>query len=572
MKKNVLALAVIASLTLSACGGGSSSSSDDEVVSVVETVATSISLDNITVDENTAGAVIGNLSAIGGTTSESLTFTTDNDLLEINGTVLSLKSDETANYEQAETITASITVTTTSNLTFTQPITIEVNDLLDTYKFESQFTDGASSVNYSGQTARLALIAELNTYIGASADQAGLEADVNAGTIDGETITEAVVVAKLNSYFRVNGDLPLTFLAGSEQTTIREVNSTDRTLEGKLAGNDDARLNINWNEAGNFVGATPGLTPTELVDSYFLQLAQNAVNDASGSLRTDAATGQTISQVYINANGTDLKQLIQKFLLMGVTYSQGTDDYLDEGLDSDNIVARNDSNTDTALEHGYDEGFGYFGANRNFLEYADALNRDTSNDEFDVDGNGTFDLLSEVNLGNATNAARRDLGSANNANPTDFTTDAMTAFIAGREIINTSVGRVFTTEERAELEAQRDIAVGAWENAIAATVVHYINDLTENLNEPTETYSFEDVAKHFSEMKGFALGLQFNPHSAITTEQFAQLHTYFGQAPVTPTLGSDDRTAVDAYLADLQLARDLLQEVLAFDADNVEGW
>ena len=46
-----------------------------------------------------------------------------------------------------------------------------------------------------------------------------------------------------------------------------------------------------------------------------------------------------------------------------------------------------------------------------------------------------------------------------------------------------------------------------------------------------EGYSFDDHAKHWSELKGFALNLQFNPRSAVSDADFVQLHAHIGQAP-----------------------------------------
>jgi hypothetical protein len=148
----------------------------------------------------------------------------------------------------------------------------------------------------------------------------------------------------------------------------------------------------------------------------------------------------------------------------------------------------------------------------------------------------------------------------------------MEAFLSARKMINDNVGSVFTAEQTTALEAQRDNIVHAWEKAIAATVVHYINDLSADLAKSGDDYNYEDVAKHWSEMKGFALGLQFNPHSPITDAQFAEIHGYFGQKPVLLPFGSADRTAVTAYIADLEKARDILEAALSLDAENVANW
>ena len=246
-------------------------------------------------------------------------------------------------------------------------------------------------------------------------------------------------------------------------------------------------------------------------------------------------------------------------------FSQGTDDYLDEGLDEDNTDAAADG-TYSTLEHQYDEGFGYFGAARHYLEFSDEAISDGSASA-DIDGDGKIDLASEYNWGNSTNAAKRDKGAVV---ATDFSSAAMTAFIAGRKIINDAAPSALTDDQKTQLLAQRDIAVANWENAIAATVVHYINDTLADIDtvQGTEASAddFANLAKHFSEMKGFALNFQFNPFSPFYSDdnagKFAELHTLLGEAPLL----------TDAYKAQLVEARDLMQEVYGFDAQNVESW
>ena len=292
--------------------------------------------------------------------------------------------------------------------------------------------------------------------------------------------------------------------------------------------------------------------------------------------------------VYINYDGTDLNQLIQKFLLMSVAYSQAADDYLDEnkGLATDNITGDKDGTKPySKLEHQFDEGFGYFGAARDYLSYNDNEiagkvsseedGRSDWNGKHDTDGDGKIDLLSEINFGNSVNAGKRDRGSKSNANPTDFSKQAMDAFLAGRKLINDASGTELTDDQKTELVGYRDVALDAWERSVVATVIHYINDLRADL-EPLETgsgdFNFTTAAKHFSEMKGFALGLQFNPYSPIAGSddtkfaKFVELHELLKDAPVL------DESKVADYRADLSAASDLLQTAYDFDADNVTNW
>jgi len=103
--------------------------------------------------------------------------------------------------------------------------------------------------------------------------------------------------------------------------------------------------------------------------------------------------------------------------------------------------------------------------------------------------------------------------------------------------------------------------------------VHYINDLLQDIGTyPNE--DFGDVAKHWSEMKGFALAFQFNRRSPMLGE-FEALHDLLGDAPV---LSSALQADIDAYTADLRTARGLLQTAYGFDAanmgddDGLNGW
>ena len=190
-----------------------------------------------------------------------------------------------------------------------------------------------------------------------------------------------------------------------------------------------------------------------------------------------------------------------------------------------------------------------------------------------MDGDGFVDLTREVNWGHSTNAAKRDLGS-NVA--TDYTAEAWAGFHGGRKLLAETAGRPLTADELTLLRGHRDQAVLAWEACIAATVVHYINDTLQDMGAiDTEAYSFGDHAKHWSELKGFALALQFNPRSPLSDSYFATLHALIGQAPVLEDAGP---TALQAYGDDLRAARALVGDAYSFAADNLgddngeNGW
>ncbi|ALO35684.1 hypothetical protein CMT41_13880 [Colwellia sp. MT41] len=589
-QRKALAIAVmVATSALSAC-------SSDDIEEIINLAPTEIKLEasfvlhdgevGIVVDENEVGADIATLKTIDLDIEESFSYVTDNENFVIKGDKLKLADGYVLDYEKEQKVTFNITVTDKDSNEYTQEVTINVRDLFEHvpnyYDFASNLGNEddkykKSSVSYGGQVARHALIAELKHYIG----KGGLQADLDNGDLP----SKEAVIAKLNTYFDgksedwIDGVFPITFI-DAKQKTFSDISSGHKTLKGKVAGNDNWGQSKDWND-GDFAGwGTKGtITPTGLIESFFEQLADNAMENLGGE-RYAPGTDTKIA-VYVNYDGTDLNQLIQKFLLMSVTYAQGTDDYLNEnkGLKADNITGDKDGDKNyTSLEHQFDEGFGYFGAARDYLAYndneiagkvsSDEDGRSDWNGQHDTNADGKIDLMSEKNFGNSINAAKRDRGSKDNAAATDYTKQAMDAFLSGRKLINDNAGTALTEAQMTELLGYRDSAVDAWERAIAATVVHYINDLHADLAKVgTTEFDFATTAKHFSELKGFALGLQFNPYSPITDAQFKAMHVYFKDAPVL--VGAAD---VTAYRADLIKARDILQTALSFDAENVANW
>ena len=111
----------------------------------------------------------------------------------------------------------------------------------------------------------------------------------------------------------------------------------------------------------------------------------------------------------------------------------------------------------------------------------------------------------------------------------------------------------------------------AWEKAYAATAIHYINEVLDDMDAiGTSNYSFPDHAKHWSELKGFALGFQFNPRSPMAEDEFSAVHAAIGDAPVgaSPSSPVNDQSYRDALLD----ARSRIGDAYDFDETNVQSW
>jgi hypothetical protein len=435
----------------------------------------------------------------------------------------------------------------------------------DTYSFESRFKDDASSVSYSGQTARHALIAGLNDYIGTS-----LQDDAISNTSFGD---KDDFLAALTFYYEFDSDSNSDLahrLTPSEGLTITPTTyvgiSSGKDLKGKFAGNDSVTDHKDWNT--QFQGWEGQTSAEGLLLALMDQLAGQAYALSQGNAPLDPVDGAMLS-VYVTPEGVDLKQMIQKLLLMGIGFSQAADDYLDDDLDDKGLLAGNtqvEDNAYSGLEHAWDEGFGYFGAARNYASYSDAQLSDQI--QLDADGDGVITLTSEYNFGASINAGKRDAGSSDAAK-TDYTKLIFDGFVQGRTLI-VNAGDEVDADELAAIKTQRDAAILNWEKAIAATVVHYINDTLQEMQKhsaATGDYSHAQHAKVWSELKGFALGFQFNPRSPMNQgSSFADFHALVGNAPVLP---SAEATAFEQYKADLIAARAILKTAYDFDAANM---
>lgn len=565
-KKSLLSYAVLFSLTyLTAC------STDDKI----KFTADDFQFSQLDVLENDAGALVGNIELSNTQDTVIDSITTNDERFIVENNQLKLASGISLNFEQTPVETIELAVNFDGNGSYIREITIEVTDVLDTYTFSGVGSD-SSSVSYSGQVARHLLILELNNYIAST-----LQSDLDNGVLT----SHDEVFEKLMSFYKADDeayDLDLgerTLNTGTspdrKQNTLKDVSSSTKDLSAKMAGNDATGQYKDWSTEFISFGEQGSYSPESLIEAMFSELADNAVEYLQGNLRQNLLN-QEISKVYITPDGRDLKQLIQKVILGALAYSQGTDDYLDNDIDGKGLNADNtalvDGKTYTNLEHQFDEGFGYFGAARDYLEYSlEEISvkggRENWQGMYDSNADGLIDFNSEYNFGHSANAAKRDLGTVSNSNPTSFRTDAMMAFLNARQIIADAQATELSEDARTQLLAQRDIAVANWEKAIAATVVHYINDVTADYADfATDDFSFTNLAKHWSEMKGFFISLQFNPRSLLSTADFNRINNFFADAPAL----NDE--SIDSYLADLASAKAIIAVSYDFDAENVSNW
>ena len=391
------------------------------------------------------------------------------------------------------------------------------------YVFDSRFVQGESSVAYSGQTVRNLLLQDLKVLIDSLAKEGA----------------QPIAVQDMVNLYAYDDALNLQSLSTAGAMPVLESHysaiSTGKSLSGKISGD----VVIGYNR-----------TADDLVNGWFQIIADNSQDPAK--LGTPA--------VYTTDDGVDLTQMINKVLIGAVPYYQATGVYLAGLLERDNSEARNGTDPYTSMEHGWDEAFGYFGAARDYFRYTDAeLAGGVDDFTFDSNGDGNIDFKSEYNFGLSRNAGKRDKGGSG----VDFTREIFDAFLRGRTFIANQGTEV-------DIIQQRALAANGMEKVIAATIVHYVNDtLSDMSNLGTDAENRVNLNKHWAEMKGFTVALQYNPFKLISDGQLRELHGIMGEAPSYDAPGTP---AYDTTVRNYNRAKDVLQAAYGFSAANMANW
>ena len=391
------------------------------------------------------------------------------------------------------------------------------------YVFDSRFVEGESSVSYSGQVVRNLLLQDLK----ALTDSVGKDGG------------RSVAVQDMLKLYEYDDALNLKTLTTTGSLSALDSQYSSLSTGKNLVGKISDEPVIGYNRSAD-----------DLVRGWFETIADNSQDpDKLG-----------IPMAYTTDDGVDMSQMINKVLIGAVPYYQATGVYLNSLLERDNSEAKDGTKPYTAMEHAWDEAFGYFGAARDYSRYTDAqLARKVDDFTFDSNGDGSIDFKSEYNFGLSRNAGKRDKGGSG----VDFTQEIFSAFLAGRTAI-TNQGTV------AEISAYRQTAANGMEKVIAATVVHYINDTLSDMSKlGTGEENRANLNKHWAEMKGYTVALQYNPFRLITDGQLAELHGIMGKVPIYDEPGSNNyKTQVVNY----KRAKDVLQAAYGFSNTNMENW
>ncbi len=328
--------------------------------------------------------------------------------------------------------------------------------------YEVPTTYDFSPMNYQGQLDRLGMLQEIKDYINT--------------TLDGNVLD----IGRLASMY-----------ANSNPATAQWVGTYGATkqLKDKTAA-----------------------TESILFDDVF----ENAATDSQSSSVASEGTPGLITSLdgsktyFVNANGLEYAQAIEKGLMGAVFMYQATAIYLGaERMDVDNEEMIEGQGT--KMEHHWDESFGYLGVPTDFPTNKDGL----------VFWGKYCDNRNAVLTTNHT---------------------IMDAYIAGRAAISNND---LNTRDRKITEIREQ-----WDVVAASTSLHYINSAISNFNDMA-------IRAHaLTEAAAFAYSIPFNPESKANQTEINNILEMLG--------GSSEFLSMNFYntsLSDLENAKNTLAQI-----------
>ena len=249
--------------------------------------------------------------------------------------------------------------------------------------------------------------------------------------------------------------------------------------------------------------------------------------------------------------GYNYPQLISKFMMGAVFYSQAVDNYLDEKLGADNKPNNKPYKKGahyTGKEHSWDEAFGYFGAPAHAMDlnakqaYGIAKRKDIK--VADANGDGVVDLKTEMTFAHAYYAADSDKAG------TKYMHTIVDAFIKGRQLIRDADGAALTDQQRAQLMSYAKVIKTNWERVIAEAAFKYAGSCYKDLEKlrtivesnGNASKAFAAYGKHWGELKGFLMALETSGRSL--GEAGVRMNRLVGYGPVL--LGGGQVTGIDS--------------------------
>ncbi len=339
----------------------------------------------------------------------------------------------------------------------------EVSPTSSNYEIPTTYT--FERVNYSGQTQRLLMLDELVN-------------EVKKGNVP-NTVVSAQKLREM--YSNINNSF-----------TDASLNTSGKQLKDKTY-----------------------LSEQSVIESYFdsLEIISSSTKPGSMGIAGVVSSNDGTRKYLLSANGIEFKERIDKGLMMALIYNQITSVYLSsEKMNVDNTLIN--EATGTAMQHHWDEAFGYLAVPA----------------DFPTNATGIKYLSKYMNARNAI---------------IDCNKKIMNAFITGRAAID---NKDYTTRD-----AQIEIINAELEKVMAATAINYLNQAKTN-------FADDALRCHtLSEFYGFVYGLKFNAKKKITNEQITALLNTLGNNYYNITITQIDELKTSlANIYNLNSVKDIL--------------
>lgn len=298
----------------------------------------------------------------------------------------------------------------------------------DTKDYTVPETYNFDNVDYSGQTDRLEMIEEMDAIIQ-----------------DAKTNGTAIDIVKLNAMLRNEGN----------PFTSAELNESGKDIYSKI---DPSKTSFF----------------TELIADMGTITTTDVAEDGKAGLVTSADGKKSY---LVSSKGWDYGEFIEKGLMGALMLHQvvgyTSEDKIGAAVDNKTIT----DGEGTAMQHHWDEAFGYFGATKDFPKVTDGLG-----------------FVAKYANGRNALVGLNDMLMKN-------------GYLKGRAAINNN-------DDDAKWEAVKEIRKG-WELTFVTTAIHYLNAAKAN-------YTDDAMRTHtLSECYGFLWSIQFNPERNGTYYQEA---------------------------------------------------
>jgi hypothetical protein len=360
-----------------------------------------------------------------------------------------------------------------------EPITEEETPAPSGPSYAIPTTYSFTGVDFTTSTQRIAMLGEMTTYI-------------RTAHTTTQTTQPTLNAQKLKDMY-IN--------AASQFTTVG-LSSSGIQLSDKTSNTFNLRSDFNgYFDDAETASITSALNPTVTTSS--IGVAGKVVVGTRAYL--------------INGAGYEYKEIVEKGIMGGVFYSEGTTILTNiAGYDNVTLVGGI-----TAQEKAWDEAFGYFGVPTSFPTYT----------------------VGVKNWGSYCNSISMALDAPSVNSSSSVNVTIMNAWLAGRAAIS--------NKDNTRRDAAKAVVLYNWEKVGAARFISYMKLAKTNIADVAQ------FAHLISEGIGFIKAFKYNPSKTLTNGEIATLEGYLGTDTYNVTTANLD-LAIDFLAAKFNLDKNKL--------------